>query len=95
LIAPAAAPANPYEREAREVKAHAIARWIWSELPRAARTDVRVRDALILMDQQKRDAVALAAEQHSPGPETWARVVELVRDKIADERHWLSMDAAR
>lgn len=86
---------NPHEQIGRERKAQAIARFLWLQIPRQDRTNQQLPAGIAAVDEQERDIFAAHAGQKPPSDETWARVVELIGEKIADERRWLSMDEER
>lgn len=83
---------NPYRDGRRERKAQAIARFLWAQIPRADRTNRMLPAGVAAVEQAERDGFARHAGQLSPSPRCWERVVELVREKIDDERHWLSIE---
>lgn len=83
---------NAYEHIGRERKAQAIARFLWLQIPRQDRTNQQLPAGIAAVDQEERDIFSAHAGQKSPSEATWARVVELIGEKIADERRWLSLD---
>lgn len=80
---------NVFEREGRERKAQAIARFLWRQLPREDRTDERIPTGLLRMVQRDRDTIARAAGEQSPSAATWYRVSEIVRERVLDEQRWI------
>lgn len=86
---------NPYEQVGRERKAQAIARFLWRQIPREDRIRLELLPGIAAVPEDERDAFAYHAGQKPPSPETWARVVELVRENILDERRWRGIDASQ
>ena len=84
--------ANAFEQLGREKKARAIADAIWKGIDREYRTDGRIPGALAAQPAARDQVARDAGYKKSPSEKTWARVVELVREKVADERHWLSLE---
>ena len=82
---------NVFEAEARERKAQAIARCVWRHTERSDRTNPAWPAVLEQAGTSMRNILAEAAGQNAPSDETWARVVELVAEKVADERHWFGL----
>lgn len=83
---------NAYEQIGRERKARAIAHRIWADVPREHRTRTDLPRVVALATHEERAAVAEAAGRKAPSPETWNRVTQLIADRVAEERHWLSLD---
>lgn len=86
-------PANAFEQLGREKKARAIADLIWKRTQREMRTNPQLPAAVAALDEPARASIGVeAGYRKCPSAKTWARVVELVREKVADERHWLSLE---
>lgn len=85
---------NRFRDERRERKAQAIARFLWAQIPREDRTNPKLPAGIAAVEQGERDQFARHAGQLSPSPKCWARVVEMIQERIEDERHWLSIEAA-
>lgn len=85
---------NSFEQIGRESKAQSIARKIWAHMPRELRTDQRLPSEFAIATPEQRRAWADVAAgkpvKKVPSDLTWARVVEILGEKVADERHWLS-----
>lgn len=86
------APSGGFERLGRERKAAAIARLIWRHIPKESRANLELAAGIADVPQEERDSFARCAGQKKPSELTWARVAELVAEKVADERRWLSLD---
>lgn len=83
---------NRFEIEGRERKARSIARIIWRHLPPEVRTNPELGAGVADVPQEERDSFARIAGQNPPSEDTWKRVCALLDEKVADERHWLSLD---
>lgn len=79
---------NGFERLGRETKARAIADQIWRGTPVEHRTSEKLPQAVARMTPDERDGWAVAADKRTPSGATWDRVVEIVREKVQDERRW-------
>lgn len=79
---------SPFLNQARERKAHAISRLIWSHMTPEQRTDPRMADRVAAMDQGERDAWAWQAAVMVPSQESWDLVVAKIRERVLDEMHW-------
>lgn len=91
----ATAPRNPWRDQRREQKAQAIARLLWRHMPPEVRTNPDLAAGVADVPQEERDSFARCAGQNPPSEETWERVCELVAEKVADERRWLSLDESQ
>jgi hypothetical protein len=85
---------NVYRDARRERKAQAVARFLWPRIPREDRTNLKLPGCIAAVEQNARDEFARQAGQLSPSPKCWTRVAELVRERVEDERRWLSLDEA-
>lgn len=87
---------NRFEQEGRERKANAVARLIWRSIEREQRTNRDLPAAVADQPQTERDSwLRLAGYKKGPSGATWNRVVELIRERVLDERRWLDLDESR
>lgn len=80
---------NGFEELGRERKARAIAEQIWRGTPVDQRTSPKLPLVVERMTPDERDGWAVAADKRTPSGATWDRVVEIVREKVQDERRWM------
>lgn len=77
--------ANPYEHNARERKAQAIAGALWAALTHAERTNPALVPVLRVVDLDQQAELAAAAGQKAPSAETWERVLAIVTERQGQE----------
>lgn len=80
---------NAFQQRGREKKAQAIARLVWRNIPPELRTNPALAAGVADTPQYERESFARIAQQRKPSDLTWARVAEIVGERVADERHLL------
>lgn len=86
-------PGSLFERRGRETKARAIADFLWKNTPRELRSNPKLEDEIAAMPEPDRASAGVqAGYKKCPSRETWARVVRLIREKVAEERHWAGLE---
>lgn len=87
-------PPNHWKEASQYRKAFGVSLAIWGRLTREERTNPRLPDVVAAMSAEERFGWAIEAHVPALSDESWELCVSLIRDRMLEERQWLSIEAA-